>query len=157
MSSSAMYGQPAGTMCPTLTTWQPHQENHPRCHFPPEIAPSSISGMNQLYHRPVWSINLLLPLCFYFSFHQMPFWPLSDLNIPRHHITAVDWFFPRCLIVADLAENALPCNLIVLACEIYSFFNQKLLLVLFCQVQTESHSVTDPWLNLNNDDGPREI
>ena len=40
-------------------------------------------------------------------------------------------FFPRCLIVADLVENAFPCNLIVLACEIYFFFNQKLLLVLF--------------------------
>ena len=29
MSSSAMYGQPAGTMCPTLTTWQPHHATPP--------------------------------------------------------------------------------------------------------------------------------
>ena len=41
----------------------------------------------------------------------------------------------------------------------FSEFLAKVLryVVVLIPVRTESHSVTDPWLNLNNDDGPREI
>ena len=135
MSSSAMYGQPAGTMCPTLTTWQPHHATPPG--EPPSVplSPRDCTFVH-LRYEPIVPPRCLI--------HQPLTTTLFLLQLSPDAILASVWFkhpptphygcwlfFPRCLIVADLVENALPCNLIVLACEIYFFFNQKLLLVLF--------------------------
>ena len=156
MSSSAMYGQPAGTMCPTLTTWQPHHATPPG--EPPSVplSPRDCTFVHLRYepiepivpprcliHQPLTTTLFLLQLS--------PDAILASVwfkHPPAPHYGC--WFFPRCLIVADLAENVLPCNLEASSFwlvksipsstkSFYWFFSVK------CKLK---HSVTDPWLNL---------